>query len=474
MLCVKVTIKFIILEIFVCFLPRNTYLCLKDYKATIMIGKRFIQMVSLAIASLLVMPAIAQNESVVTLSGNAYITAMKVPEGNAKTDENLWERMTFIDEDRCEIRNWNDKETVVSFYFRPAKSGSMSIALQVKGHSLIEVSMLGEKKRVKLDNDALTQVEIGTFQVENPGYVRMDIRGIEVYKGDGFGNVASVVVGGDVNPVVCVGKDFSTHFGRRGPSVHLNYTMPEEDVEWFYNEIVVPEGGDIPSSYYMACGFGEGYFGMQNNSPYPRRILFSVWSPYVTDNPSEIPDSLRVMLVKKGDKTTVNDFGNEGSGGQSFMHYDWKAGERCRFLMGVKPDGQGNTVYTAYFFDNAKEKWTLVASFRRPKISTWYTRAHSFLENFSPEMGYINRKAFYTNQWVRTTDGRWLPLMQGRFTYDATGRQNQRLDYQGGVSGEGFFLSMGGFFDDYMTHGTRFERAGNVTEIPDVDFSTLE
>jgi prepilin-type processing-associated H-X9-DG protein len=69
----------------------------------------------------------------------------------------------------------------------------------------------------------------------------------------------------------------------------------------------------------MACGFGEGYFGMQNNSPHKRRVLFSVWSPFVTDNPKEIPDSLRVKLVKKGKNVTINDFGNEGSGGQSYM-----------------------------------------------------------------------------------------------------------------------------------------------------------
>ncbi len=50
----------------------------------------------------------------------------------------------------------------------------------------------------------------------------------------------------------------------------------------------------------------------------------------------------------------------------------------------------------------------------------------------------------------------------------------QRCDYRGGVEGEGFFLTMGGFFDDYLKSGTRFERTGNVTEAPDIDFSTLE
>ena len=422
--------------------------------------KRFLQLL-LTVAMLPTLSSVAQSESVVALSGNAYVTAAS--EGNV-----------FIDENNCAIRNWNDAETVVSYYFRAEKSGKMNIALQAKGYSKIEVSLLGKKKKVKLDSDTLKRVEIGTFKVKAPGYVKVDVRGVKINKGADFGNVAAVVVGGDVNPVVYVGPGFSTHFGRRGPSVHMGYVLPKENIEWFYNEVVVPEDGDIPSSYYMACGFGEGYFGMQNNTPHPRRILFSVWSPFETDNPVEIPDSLRVQLVKKGENVKINDFGNEGSGGQSYMHYDWKAGERCRFLMGVKPDGNGCTVYTAYFYDNHQNKWVLVASWRRPKISTWYTNAHSFLENFNPVMGYISRKAYYGNQWVRTADGRWLPVTKGRFTCDATGYHKQRLDYNGGVEGENFFLNMGGFFDKYITSGTYFERAGNTIEAPVVDFSTLE
>ena len=423
--------------------------------------KKILYLVSLVAASLFVQPAVAQNESVVTLSANGYVTAG--PEKNA-----------FIDEQRCELRNWNNPETVVSFYFRVEKSGKMDVALKAKGHSKIEVSLLGKKKKIKLDSDGLELVKVGAFKVKEPGYIKMDVRGLKIKAGEDFGNVAEVIVGGEVAPVVCVSPEFSTHFGRRGPSVHLGYTLPKENVEWFYNEIVVPEEGDIPSSYYMACGFGQGYFGMQNNAPHKRRVLFSVWSPFETDNPADIPDSLRVQLVKKGENVKVNDFGNEGSGGQSYMHYDWKAGERCRFLMGVRPDGGNSTVYTAYFYDNHQNKWVLVASWRRPKTTTWYTNAHSFLENFNPVMGYINRKACYTNQWARTADGKWIPVTQARFTCDATGHHRQRLDYNGGVEGENFFLTMGGFFNDYMKSGTRLERKGNVTEAPDIDFTTLE
>ena len=38
-----------------------------------------------------------------------------------------------------------------------------------------------------------------------------------------------------------------------------------------------PAVEDPVHTYYMACGFQRGYFGMQVNSPTERRIIFSVW-----------------------------------------------------------------------------------------------------------------------------------------------------------------------------------------------------
>lgn len=94
-----------------------------------------------------------------------------------------------------------------------------------------------------LNSDALSRVELGTFKVKKPGYVRMDVRGVKINEGADFGSIESVLVGGNVGSVVRVTPDFSSHFGRRGPSVHLNYSLPNEQIEWFYNEIVVPEEG---------------------------------------------------------------------------------------------------------------------------------------------------------------------------------------------------------------------------------------
>lgn len=177
-------------------------------------NKRILYLVSFIAVSFLALPAVAQDESKVTLSGNGYITA--APEGKA-----------FIDDQRCELRNWNDQGTVVSFYFRTEKSGKMNIALNAKGHSQIEVSLLGKKKKVRLDSDSIARIEVGTFKVKSPGYVKMDVRGVKINEGETFGNIESVAVGGNVAPVVCVSPEFSAHFGRRGPTaMEIQYIQP--------------------------------------------------------------------------------------------------------------------------------------------------------------------------------------------------------------------------------------------------------
>ena len=125
--------------------------------------KKRVQWLLLAAALLPIAPAVAQNESVVTLAGNAYVTAVS---------EGADSKEVFIDEQNCALRNWDSTEDVVSFYFKTEKSGKMKVALQAKGNSKIEVSLLGKKKKIKLNSDTLTRVEVGTFKVKTPGYGR--------------------------------------------------------------------------------------------------------------------------------------------------------------------------------------------------------------------------------------------------------------------------------------------------------------
>jgi hypothetical protein len=262
------------------------------------------------------------------------------------------------------------------------------------------------------------------------------------------------------------------YWGRRGPSVHLGYSLPaEKEIEYAYGEVTVPEGEDALGSFFMANGFGEGYFGMQVNGPAERRVLFSVWSPFTTDDPAKVPEEDRVTLLRKGEGVRTGEFGNEGSGGQSFLVHPWKAGITYRFLTRVDPAGDGTTTYTSWFGE--AESWRLIASFRRPRTERHLTGFHSFLENFLDTTGNVGRRANYANQWVRDTEGTWHPIGTARFTADATASGGHRLDYAGGIDGEGFFLRNCGFFSPPVKIGSVFTLDAPPAKRPLIDLEAL-
>ena len=411
----------------------------------------------LLFCTLLCNGAMAQTQQlVVGLSGNGYVTRQH--DGARITNQG--------------IAHWTNPQSVVSIYFYLHQPTSANLSLCAKGHSDIKVSYGKKSFKVKLRSDDFAQVPVGRINVRKPGYVRIDLQGISKQT-DSFGEVKQLLVDNVTGPSNYV-KDFADYWGRRGPSVHLAYALPQGNTEWFYNEVTVPKEGETMHSYYMVAGFGEGYFGMQYNSPTERRVLFSVWSPFDTQDPKLIPDAQKIKLLRKGKDVHIGEFGNEGSGGQSYLLYPWKAGQTYRFLMQVRPDGKGNTTYTAYFYATEEKEWKLVASFLRPQTDTWYTHAHSFLENFNPEQGYLSRKVLFGNQWARSTEGKWTRITEATFTHDATANAKVRLDYQGGETTDNrFYLKMGGFFNESVRMGTKFHCQPTGTA-PEIDWQTLQ
>ena len=375
------------------------------------------------------------------------------------------------------IINWSKKNDIIRTYFLVSKSGKLELAIRAKtvsGKSVVSISVDGESRDLTITGNSFQKLEAGSFTLNSTGYHTIDIRGISK-EGPVFAEITDFIISGQVtdDKVYFVKDDF--YFGRRGPSVHLKYEIPPEvfDIVWFYNELTIPEGNDVQGSYFMANGFGEGYFGIQVNSSTERRILFSVWSPWKTDNPGEIPEDYKIKLLKKGPDVITGEFGNEGSGGQSYRKYYWKAGNTYRFLLQGKPSENGSTDYTAWFFAPEINSWELIASFRRPKTSTYLNNLHSFLENFIPETGNIERKGNWGNQWVCNSSGKWTELTKAKFTADATARKEARLDYSGGIENGLFYLRNCGFFNDNTVINSTFSRPGTGTP-PDIDFTLLK
>jgi hypothetical protein len=431
------------------------------------LAPRFAPLLAAVCATVAGITSAAAEQWTVPLGGNSYLTS-----ANGRTPDRV---------ETAGIKPWGDEKSVFSIYFRTDRAAELDLSLRLKvpqGESLIRATVAGSVFEKKVSGEGIQEVSLGNISVKAPGYVRVDLQGLSK-QGAVFAEVIDLLVDSDVAElkVNCVKDSEGNRFywGRRGPSVHLPYEVPAGmKIEYFYNEVMVPEGQDAIGSYFMANGFGEGYFGMQVNGPQDRRVLFSVWSPFHTDNPKEIPEEERVQVLARGQDVRIGEFGNEGSGGQSFYTFPWKAGTIYRFLNRAHPDGKSHTIYSAWFYAPEAGKWQLIATFRRPKTDKHLTGIHSFLENFNDRNGYLSRLAYYGNQWVRDTEGEWHELTKSRFSGDDIANRQYRLDFAGGSKGAAFFLHNGGFFDETVKLGSSFERESTASRRPVIDLDALE
>jgi len=392
------------------------------------------------------------------------------------TAGNAWilKNNTYIQSDiltKEGIQNWKNHKIRTFIYFK--EKGNYALGLTTKTaqkNTTIKVTFNNLQKDISLTNTTLDSIFIGNYQIKKEGYYNVDL---ELSSKDASINIRDILIGvSDSNQILYIKDEF--YWGRRGPSVHLRHLIPKEieNIEWFYSELLIPKGQDVIGSYYMANGFSGGYFGIQANSETERRILFSVWSPYKTDKPSEIPEEYKIKLVKKGTNVYSGEFGDEGSGGQSYKVFPWKTDVRYGFLIGAKPTTNNSTIYTAYFFNPEENKWHLIAQFKRPKTHSYLKGLYSFLENFIPEQGVYDRKGLFSNQWVYNVDC-WHEVNQIQFTADNTARKQNRLDYSGGIQNNMFFLKNCGFTNDKTEINTLFTRTKTGKQ-PQIDFSILD
>ncbi|MEG0881698.1 MAG: DUF5077 domain-containing protein [Janthinobacterium sp.] len=384
----------------------------------------------------------------VELAGNAFITSGN--EGAVINERGL--------------AGWSNSDAVASTYFRVAAPGPVQVALDASladgGNSTIRVKINGTPFDVKLAGKDRKTYAVGTVNVPAAGYVKVDMQGLSRVKAT-FGDVAALKV--TSNAALTYANDRANYYwSRRGPSVHMGYTVPA-NTEYFYNEMTIPKGQDAIGSYFMANGFGQGYMGIQVKSTSERWVLFSVWD---ADN------GAKTTLVSKGEGVIDNAFGGEGTGGQTYLSYNWAAGTTYRFITRARPDGNGGSDYSAWFFAPETGKWRYIATWKRPAISTYLTGVHSFLENFIDTLGYTERRVQFGNQWARSVSGAWSEVTAGRFTGDATATNAQRMDYAGGLENGKFYLRNGGFFSEVVKTGQNFTRPA-TGQAPAVDVGAL-
>lgn len=200
-------------------------------------------------------------------------------------------------------------------------------------------------------------------------------------------------------------------------SVHLGWSAPEGTE--FHLAMTVEESA--PGSYFMACGWNTGYFGIQELSKGDKIVLFSVWDPTKGDDAKSVPAERRVEVLQQHADAKIGRFGGEGTGAQCKYPYAWKIGETCRFLLRAAVDGE-KTAYTAFFWRSDTKAWVSLATFRALTKGSPLRGYYSFVEDFRRDGKSVGerRRARYADGWVRGLKGEWLPILKGRFTADAT------------------------------------------------------
>jgi hypothetical protein len=339
---------------------------------------------------------------------------------------------------------------------RPLTNGTTKLRLTVAGHS--------REAKVRAAGTNWVTADFGAFEIKQPGYQRFELESLNP-AGTSAGEINALVVNG----VTTNDTHFNYKTRRNAASVHLTYANPKgTNIAAFYCEMTGVE--DPVATYYMACGWHRGYFGMQVNSKTERRIIFSVWdSGNEAVSRNKVADSNRVTLVAKSAGVNSGDFGNEGTGGHSHLKYNWKTGEQQRFIVTAQPTNNTFTIFSGYWFHPEIKEWMLISSWRAPKDGGWLRGLYSFSENFGGSNGHLVRKALYGNQWLLTDKGEWLEVTIAGFSHDSTGKSD-RFDRFMGVENGQFFLSHGGFINGFTKYGEKFTRPATGKPPGDLDF----
>ena len=105
-------------------------------------------------------------------------------------------------------------------------------------------------------------------------------------------------------------------------SVHLRYAGPEGIA--FYNEVTVEQSAR--GTYFEACGFDKGYFGIQELGDGKKVVLFSVWDPGEQNDPKSVASDRQVKVIAHGEGIRVSDSAARELA-KSSLDYDWKIGQ---------------------------------------------------------------------------------------------------------------------------------------------------
>ena len=203
---------------------------------------------------------------------------------------------------RSGITGWQDPALKVLWFGELKHAGALECSLALRlpagAESRLRLTVAGESQEAlaAAPEPIRSRCAFKAFDIATPGYQQFTLESLNP-PGKPAGDIEALILQGPA----AEDAHFNLKARRNAASVHLVYPVPTgTNVAAFYCEVTALE--DPLWTYYMACGWHRGYFGMQVNSPTERRIIFSVWdSGGEAVDRGKVNEENRVKLVAKGE-----------------------------------------------------------------------------------------------------------------------------------------------------------------------------
>jgi hypothetical protein len=218
-------------------------------------------------------------------------------------------------------------------------------------------------------------------------------------------------------------------------------------------------------SYFMACGWNGGYFGVQELGDGKKVAIFSVWDTARGDDPGAVKEQDRVEVMHQDEGARIKRFGGEGTGAQCMLDWPWEIGQTNRFL--VRADSSdGKTAFLGFIFEPRQQKWRHLVTFRR-RGSGGLSGLYSFVEDFRRDgrSAHDARRAEFQNGWVQTVQSGWRPVLKARFTA-SNAKWESRDNINAGTNNSGWFLATGGEIKMERVLNSVLDRSASTNRVP--------
>ena len=190
------------------------------------------------------------------------------------------------------------------------------------------------------------------------------------------------------DPDMLPGESFINYFGRK----QYNYV---------YKEATILESTN--STYFMINGinadpnYPDFYGGVQQLYDGRRVAIFSAWDlgksncEYFSCKAEDAEIKNRIALLAKGERTTSQRSGGEGTFMQSFIYdFDWKIGQKISWLVGLEPAGTDSLLSVAVKLEN--QPWEFFASYILPtRFKNGLGGGYGFIEDYGLNTPFVPR-----------------------------------------------------------------------------------